>query len=99
MEREAGTEGPFPHGQGTLLIDGEPAGTMETDRIFWLMISWSGLDVGFDRGTTCLGLRRQRPPFIGPFEFSGELEKVTVDLDADQAVDHERAGTTELARE
>jgi hypothetical protein len=71
---------------------------METDQIFWLMISWSGLDIGLDRGTTVAdydGTGRH----IGPFLFTGELIDVRVDLDNDQDVDHEAAGTTELGRE
>ena len=95
--RRAGN-GPFPHGVGTLLIDGEPAGEMETDQIFWLMISWSGLDIGLDRGTTVAdydgtGLH------LGPNTYQGDLVRVTVDLVPDQDVDHDAAGTTELGRE
>ena len=62
------------------------------------MISWSGLDIGLDRGTTVtdyLGDGR----YLGPFEFTGTLHKVTVDLDDDQEVDHEAAGEAELGRE
>jgi hypothetical protein len=91
-------EGPFPHGVGTLLIDGEPAGSMETDQIFWLMISWSGLDIGLDRGTTVAdydGTGR----FMGPNNYTGELVRVSVDLAMDQDVDHEAAGETDLGRE
>ncbi len=91
-------EGPFPHGVGTLLIDGEPAGQMETDQIFWLMISWSGLDIGLDRGTTVSDYDRSGR-FLGPNSYQGELVRVTVDLRSDQVVDHDAAGTTELARE
>ena len=36
-------------GVGTLSIDGEDVGRFETDRIFVVTISWSGLDVGRDR--------------------------------------------------
>ncbi len=74
MVRSPG-DGPFPHGVGTLLIDGEPAGTMETDQIFWLLISFSGLDIGLDRGTTVAdydGSGRH----LGPFAFTGKLVKV-----------------------
>ena len=91
-------EGPFPHGVGTLLIDGEPAGEMETDQIFWLMISWSGLDIGLDRGTTVAdydGTGRH----LGPNTYQGDLVRVTVDLLAAQDVDHAAAGATELGRE
>ncbi len=91
-------DGPFPHGTGTLLVDGVEVGRMETDHIFWLMISWSGLDIGHDRGTTVAdydGTGRH----LGPFAFTGSLVDVTVELDDDQEVDHEAAGDTELGRE
>ncbi len=96
--RRTPTDGPLPHGVGTLLIDGEPAGRYETDRIFWLMISWSGLDVGFDRGTTVTDYDRSGR-FIGPFAFTGTLVKVTVDLDDDQQLDHEADAAIQLARD
>ena len=97
MTRSPG-DGPFPHGVGTLLIDGVEVGRMETDQIFWLMISWSGLDIGLDRGTTVAdydGSGRH----LGPFTFTGSLVDVTVELDDDQDVDHDAAGATELGRE
>lgn len=97
MQREPG-DGPFPTGTGTLLIDGEPAGSMTTEQIFWLMISWSGLDIGFDRGTTVADYD-DTGRFVGPFEFTGTLTKVEVDLAPDQTVDHDAAGATEMARE
>ena len=62
------------------------------------MISWSGLDIGLDRGTTVAdydGTGR----FVGPFEFTGKLIKVDVDLALDQTVDHDAAGAAEMARE
>ena len=62
------------------------------------MISWSGLDIGFDRGTTVADYDRSGR-FVGPFEFTGALRKVTVDLDGDQDVDHDAAGRAELGRE
>ena len=96
--RRSDEGGPFPHGVGTLLIDGEPAGEMQTDQIFWLMISWSGLDIGFDRGTTVSDYDRSGR-FIGPFTFTGTLKKVTVDLNDDQELDHESVGNNELARD
>jgi arylsulfatase len=96
MERSG--DGPFPHGVGTLLVDGEPAGAMETDQIFWLMISWSGLDIGLDRGTTVADYDGSGR-FMGPNTYTGELTRVTVDLVLDQLVDHDAAGDTELGRE
>ena len=71
MERQG--DGPFPHGIGTLLIDGKPAGQMETDQIFWLMISWSGLDIGFDRGTTVTDYDGSGT-FMTPFPYSIDVE-------------------------
>lgn len=97
MQRSDG-DGPFPHGTGTLLVDGVEVGRMETDHIFWLMISWSGLDIGLDRGTTVADYDHTGH-HVGPFEFTGRLREVTVDLDDDQDVDHDAAGTTEMARE
>jgi arylsulfatase len=96
--RRSDDGGPLPHGVGTLLIDGEPAGILETDQIFWLMISWSGLDIGLDRGTTVSDYDRTGK-FMGPFSFTGTLEKVTIDLDDDQQLDHEKSGQNELARD
>ncbi len=97
MERSAG-EGPFPHGVGTLLIDGTAVGTIETDQIFWLMISWSGLDIGFDRGTT-VGDYDRSGRFTGPNECNGRLRRVVVELANDQAIDHEGTASTTLGRE
>ncbi len=97
MRRTEGS-GPFPHGVGTLLLDGVEVGSFETDRIFWVMISWSGLDIGLDRGTTVTDYSEDGR-FLGPFEFAGTLHKVTFDLDDDQDVDHAAAGEAELGRE
>ena len=97
MQRSRGG-GAAPSGIGTLAIDGEEVGRFETDRIFWLMISWSGLDVGFDRGTTVSdydGTGR----FMGPFRFTGKLIKVTVDLAADQVIDDDAALRAAIARD
>jgi hypothetical protein len=61
-------------------------------------ISWSGLDIGLDRGTTVSdydGTGRH----LGPFIFTGTMHKVTVDLANDQSIDHDSAGRAEVARE
>ncbi len=96
--RRSDTGGAFPHGVGTLLIDGEPAGSVETDSIFWLMISWSGLDIGLDRGTTVSDYDGSGS-FIGPNAYTGALTKVTIELDDDQELDHHGAARAELSRE
>ncbi len=67
-------------GVGTLLIDGEPAGSFETERVFFVLISWSGLDIGLDRGSTV-------SHYEAPFEFTGTLEGVVIELDSDQELD------------
>ena len=46
----------------TLLIDGEPAGRIETTVGFVAFISWSGLDIGRDRDEPGLALRARRSP-------------------------------------
>ena len=96
--RRSDAGGPFPHGVGTLLIDGRACGELHTDQIFWLMVSWSGLDVGFDRGTTVSdydGTGR----FVGPFRFTGTLLQVRVDLEDDQELDGASAADNEVARD
>ena len=50
----------------TLLIDGEPAGTLQTQLGFHTLISWSGLDIGRDRGSPV-------SHYDAPFEFTGKL--------------------------
>lgn len=90
--------GAFPHGVATLLIDGQPAGEMHTDSIFWLMISWSGLDVGFDRGTTVTDYDGNGT-FMGPYAFSGALSRVEVALSNDQNVDYEQAAVVWVSRD
>ncbi|MGA1034378.1 MAG: arylsulfatase [Ilumatobacteraceae bacterium] len=84
-------------GVGTLLIDGEPAGAMTTENIFWLLVSWSGLDIGFDRGSTVTNYRGRG--FVDRFEYTGMLERVVFDLTDDQDLDHGAAGEIELSRD
>lgn len=84
-------------GVGTLLIDGSPAGSMTTDNIFWLLVSWSGLDIGFDRGSTVTDYRGRG--FVDPFEYTGVFERVEFDLTDDQDLDHGAAGEIELSRD
>ena len=79
-------------GTGTLAIDGEPCGTFETDRIFVVTISWSGLDVGRDRSDPV-------SDYEAPFAFTGRIRRVTFDLDDDQDLDAEAVGRAESARD
>jgi arylsulfatase A-like enzyme len=76
----------------TLLIDGEAAGSGETDLGFHSFISWTGLDIGRDRGSPVAD-------YPAPFAFTGALKKVTVTMDPDQTLDGEMVGEAEMARQ
>ena len=76
----------------TLLIDGEPAGSIQTQLGFNNFISWSGLDIGRDR---CSPVSH----YEAPFEFTGQLLRVTVDMHDDQKLDGEGVGKAEMARQ
>ncbi len=75
----------------TLTIDGEDAGSAESNLGFYMLISWSGLDIGRDRGNPV-------GDYAAPFEFDGFLRKVTVHMST-QTLDGEGVGKAELARE
>jgi arylsulfatase len=76
----------------TLLVDGALAGTVSTPLAFHNFISWSGLDIGLDRGSPVAD-------YPAPFPFSGLLRKVTVVMDEDQALDGEGVAAAEMARQ
>jgi hypothetical protein len=76
----------------TLMIDGEAAGSLKTGAKFATLISWSGLDIGRDRGSP-VGL------YAAPFEFTGRLDKVTVLMDRQDPLDGEAVGNAEMARQ
>jgi arylsulfatase A-like enzyme len=78
--------------QVTLLIDGQPSGSLTCRAGFNNLISWSGLDIGRDRGSPV-------SHYVAPFEFTGLLRKVTVTLDTPQAINAEAAAQVALARE
>jgi arylsulfatase len=76
----------------TLTIQGEPAGELTTRAGFATLISWSGLDIGLDRGSPVAD-------YPAPFVFTGELRKVTVTMQDDQSVEAEAVATAEMARQ
>jgi arylsulfatase len=76
----------------TLLVDGEPAGSLQTQLGFHTLISWSGLDIGRDRGSPV-------SHYDAPFEFTGKLFKVTVKMHNDQTLDGEGVGNAQMARQ
>jgi len=75
-----------------LLINGIPCGELETNLSFITLISWSGLDIGRDRGSPV-------SDYKAPFEFTGKLLKVVVTMDDDQVLDGESVGLAEMARQ
>ena len=77
---------------GSWLIDGEPAGSLQTPFGFHNLISWSGLDIGRDRSSPV-------SHYTAPFEFTGRLLKVTVDMHDDQKLDGDGIGAAEMARQ
>jgi hypothetical protein len=76
----------------TLLIDEEPAGSLRTQLAFHSLISWSGLDIGRDRGSPV-------SHYAAPFEFTGKLLWVTVVMHDDQKLDGEGVGRAQMARQ
>ena len=80
------------HNVATLLIDGAAAGGFTTQLGFISFISWSGLDIGRDRGSPV-------SHYEAPFAFTGTLRKVTVTMDDDQALQADKASAAVLARE
>jgi len=75
----------------TLLIDGEPAGSLQTQLGFHTLISWSGLDIGRDRSSPV-------SHYEAPFDHRALL-RVTVDMHDDQKLDGEGVGNAEMARQ
>jgi len=76
----------------TLLIDGEVAGRLTTQLAFNTLISWSGLDIGRDRGSPV-------SHYEAPYEFTGRLSRVTVVMHDDQALDGDAVGQAAMARQ
>jgi arylsulfatase A-like enzyme len=76
----------------TLLIDGKPAGSLQTQQAFNNFISWSGLDIGRDRSSPV-------SHYDAPFEFTGRLLRVTVAMHNDQKLDGAGIGAAEMARQ
>ncbi len=75
-----------------LTIDGKAAGETTTPLGFFTLISWSGLDIGLDRGSPV-------GDYPAPFQFTGLLKKVAVTMDDDQTLDGDAVGEAEMARQ
>jgi arylsulfatase len=76
----------------TMFIDDVVVGSMTTNNIFWILISWSGLDIGLDRGTPV-------SDYESPFLFTGNLTKVEINLDNDQVLDFHGESRATMARD
>jgi arylsulfatase len=76
----------------TLLVDGAPAGQIETRLGLPNFISWSGLDVGRDRGSAV-------SHYQAPFAFTGRLLRVEVTMDVEQHLDGDGVGAAIMERE
>ena len=57
-----------------------------------MFVSWSGLDIGMDRGSPV-------SQYAAPFRFTGELALVRVIIEPDQALDAEGAARLDVARD
>jgi len=65
---------------------------MQTKLGFHNLISWSGLDIGRDRGSPV-------SDYDAPFEFTGRLSRVTVAMHDDQELDGDGVGSAQMARQ
>jgi arylsulfatase A-like enzyme len=86
------TQGTSPMRHAKLLIDGEACGTLDCKFGFFTLISWSGLDIGCDRGSPV-------SRYAAPFSFTGSLRKVVITMNPEQALDTEAVARSELARQ
>jgi hypothetical protein len=76
----------------TLLIDGIPSGHIESRLGLHNFVSWTGLDIGRDRGSPV-------SDYASPFAFTGKLVKVTVTMDDDQTLDADGVGAAQMAHD
>ncbi|MEN9627916.1 MAG: hypothetical protein RJA10_1143 [Pseudomonadota bacterium] len=76
----------------TLMVDGVDVAQGALAFGFNTMVSWSGLDIGRDRGSPV-------SHYAAPFDFTGRLRQVTVTLAPPQALDGDALGQAEMARQ
>jgi arylsulfatase A-like enzyme len=76
----------------TLSIDGIPSGRIESRLGFFNFISWTGLDIGRDRGSPV-------SDYESPFAFTGKLVKVTITMDDDPALEANGACRAQMAND
>jgi arylsulfatase len=76
----------------TLLVDGKPVGSGPCTYGFFTLVSWSGLDIGLDRGSPV-------STYDAPFIFTGQLRKVTITMNPDRVLDGHAVGKSEMGRQ
>ena len=80
-------------GVGTLLVNGQPAGTLELPKTWPVVAVTAGVLCGRDGGSAV------SEAYTVPFAFTGTLHRVTVTLDDDGAADVQAAYRAALAEE
>jgi arylsulfatase len=76
----------------TLFVNDEEVASSPVKFGFTMMVSWSGLDIGRDRGSPV-------SHYAAPFEFNGTLYSVTVTLQPQKGLDGDAVGQVEMARQ
>jgi arylsulfatase len=87
--RRSGTR----RGTGTLLVDGQPSGTLEIPKTWPVVAVTAGILCGRDGGSAV------SEAYTLPFAFTGTIHRVLVTLDGDGASDSQPAYRAALAEE
>lgn len=74
------------------MIDGAPAGSLQTRLGFISLISCSGLDIGRDGGNPV-------SHYNAPFQFTSRLIRVETTMDRDQWLDGDTVDAARMARQ
>jgi arylsulfatase len=86
------TQGAQPMRHARLLLDGAPCGALDCKFGFFTLVSWSGLDIGCDRGSPV-------SHYAAPFNFTGTLRKVVITMNPEQALDGDAVARSEMGRQ
>jgi arylsulfatase len=78
--------------QGSLWMDDVCVGECQFSFGFTTLISWSGLDIGRDRGSPV-------SHYAAPYAFTGKLYSVTIEMQVQQKLNGTAIGDAEMARQ
>ena len=78
--------------QGSLWMDDVCVGECQFSCGFTTLISWSGLDIGRDRGSPV-------SHYAAPYAFTGKLYSVTIEMQVQQKLNGTAIGDAEMARQ